>query len=222
MSLIDNMRRIMAERGVNQSELARRLNIKSQAVNQWFRDGGTAPQGRRVGEIAAALGVTLGELLGVEATPAAQLPVRGADPILLIEELDVRAMGGDGALDPDMDGNGHHVVLAEWHIPADYLRSHAPNPSAVKIIRVVGDSMEPEYPAGDRVLVDTSHRVPSPPGVYVVWDGFALLLKRVEVLMGTEPRTARLSSANPAYPPYERPVSELAIQGRVMGKWVWK
>jgi len=141
---------------------------------------------------------------------------------VVIPEYDVRAMGGAGAEDMALDGNGNHVVLAEWTVPEDYLRSYTPSPAAVRIIRIVGDSMEPHYPAGDRVLVDTSHVIPSPPGVYVVWDGLGLVLKHVEVLAGRVPLTARLSSDNPAYAPYEVPVADLRVQGRVMGKWIWK
>lgn len=141
---------------------------------------------------------------------------------IAIHELDVRAMGEAGAEDPEMDAGGGHAVIGTWSIPADYLRSYTPSPSAVRIIRVVGDSMEPHYPAGDRVLVDTSHIIPSPPGVYVVHDGYGLVLKHVEVLAGRTPPVARLSSDNPAYAPYEIAAQDLKVQGRVMGKWVWK
>jgi SOS-response transcriptional repressor LexA len=49
-----------------------------------------------------------------------------------------------------------------------------------------------------------------------------LILKRLEIVLGSAPATVRLSSSNPAYPPYERPIEDLRVQGRVMGKWVWK
>lgn len=230
MSLItDNIARLMVAKDVNQSDLAAHLGIKPQAVNQWFQPDGTHPSPKRWPEIAAFLDVSIAELIGAPGVTAG-MPKDPAFPrrppretqALIIDELDVRAMGGPGATELDLDGDGRHVVLAEWSIPADFLKAYAPDPSAVKIIRVVGDSMEPEYPAGDRLIVDTSHQIPSPPGVYVVWDGFALVVKRLEVIMGPEPRMLRLSSSNPAYPPYERPVAEVLVQGRVLAKWVWK
>jgi len=146
-----------------------------------------------------------------------------ARPVTIsVPELDVRAQGGSGSDDAPLNGDGQHLVLAEWTLPVDYLRAYVASPAAARIIRIVGDSMEPHYNAGDRVLVDTSHQTPSPPGVYVIWDGFGLVLKHVEVLAGRRPATARLSSDNPAYSPYEVPVEDLKVQGRVMGKWVWK
>lgn len=229
MSFIANLSRLMDERGVNQSDLARALDVEPQAVSQWFKRNGTTPRSFRYQLIADFLGVTVADLLAapgragrMDETKPGTRPQRWREAVLTIEELDVRAMGGGGAETPDLDAEGAHPIVAQWGIPADYLRAFAPAPAAVKIVRVVGDSMEPEYPAGDRVLVDTSHRTPSPPGVYVVWDGFGLVLKRLEVVLGSEPCMVRLSSSNPAYPPYERPVSEVVVQGRVMGKWVWK
>lgn len=63
MSFADNLRAAMNRAGVNQSELGRRLGIKSQAVNQWLQPGGTAPRGTRLREVAAALDVSLSALL---------------------------------------------------------------------------------------------------------------------------------------------------------------
>lgn len=142
--------------------------------------------------------------------------------MVTIPEFDVRPQAGGGAEMPALDGDGNHLVVGTWSMPADYLRAFAAEPGAIRIIRVAGDSMEPEYPAGERVAVDTSHTIPSPPGVYVLWDGFGLVLKRVEILLGSDPPKIRLSSINPAYQPYERYLSEVVINGRVIGKWMWR
>jgi len=65
--------------------------------------------------------------------------------------------------------------------------------------------------------------LPSPPGVYVLWDGLGLVLKRVEVIFGTQdPVMIRISSINPAYSSYDRALNEVHINGRVVGKWQWK
>lgn len=221
MAFKDTLMGAMAKKGVNQSELARHLKIESQSVNQWIK-GKTVPRGARLNKVAAALDVTVSELLGVSEQSDPDVRARQNRRSVVVAEIDVRAQGGSGADDTPMNGNGTHVQLDEWSLPADYLRSHVASPSAVRIIRIVGDSMEPNYAAGDRVLVDTSHLTPSPPGVYVVWDGFGLILKHVEVLAGRQPAVARLSSDNPAYAPYEAAVSDIQVQGRVVGKWVWK
>jgi len=145
-----------------------------------------------------------------------------SEQMVTIPEYDVRPQGGGGAAMPPLDGNGSHFVVRTWSMPADYLRAFAAEPGAIRIVQVAGDSMEPDYAAGERVAVDTSHRIPSPPGVYVLWDGFGLVLKRVEIVPGTDPVRVRLMSINPAYPAYEVPLADVHINGRVIGKWVWK
>ena len=166
-------------------------------------------------EVMALAGVT-GEIAGETARETPKMNGRG----IQVPELDARPQAGNGAADID-ESTGHQVV-AHWTMPAFYLRAFVEEPSAVVIIRVAGDSMEPDYPAGERVAVDTSHKVPSPPGVYVLWDGFGLVLKRVEIIPGSSPRKVRLMSINPGYPAYEVPLDEVQINGRVVGKWTWK
>ena len=187
-----------------------------------LRSGRTALSPRWAKLIGPHLKVSWQELIEGAPIPAAISLNMGVKPDIEIPELDVRAMAGGGADDQPLDSNGQNRVIANWTLPIDFLRSYTTSPSAVRIIRIVGDSMEPHYLAGDRVLVDTSHVIPSPPGVYVIWDGFGLVLKHLEVMAGKLPAVVRLSSDNPAYAPYEVPVSDLKVQGRVMGKWVWK
>lgn len=169
-----------------------------------------------VEEVMSLAGVT-GEIAAAAAKKVIpQTNGRG----IQVPELDARPQAGNGAADID-EAAGHQVV-AHWTMPASYLRAFVDEPSKIVILRVAGDSMEPDYPAGERVAVDTSHKVPSPPGVYVLWDGFGLVLKRVEIIPGSSPRKVRLMSINPGYPTYEVPLDYVQINGRVVGKWTWK
>ena len=136
-----------------------------------------------------------------------------------IPELDVRALAGGGAI-PDLAAP--QAMLAEWQIPLDFLRSHTQAAAAaLRIIRVHGDSMVPDFRPGERVLVNTDDRLPSPPGVFIVWDGFGLVIKRLEVVPYAEPATVRLISANADYAAYERPLEDVTVNGRVIGRWQW-
>ena len=79
MSFAENLRAAMDRAGVSQSELGRRLGIRSQAVNQWLRPGGTAPRGARLHQVAAALGVGLSELLAEAVKPPRGPPTPPGD-----------------------------------------------------------------------------------------------------------------------------------------------
>ena len=126
------------------------------------------------------------------------------------------------AVDEVASGHRQAKAIATWSIPAELVRSHTSAPeAALKIIRIVGDSMEPDFRAGERVMVDTADRVPSPSGIFVVWDGVSEIVKRLEMVPYSDPPRVRLMSANPAYAPCELRLAEMVINGRVIGKWTW-
>lgn len=70
-------------------------------------------------------------------------------------------------------------------------------------------------------MVDTQDRSPSPPGIFVVWDGFGLVVKRMEMVPYSDPPKVRLISRNREYSTLELPAEDVHINGRVFGKWLW-
>ena len=76
--------------------------------------------------------------------------------------------------------------------------------------------MEPLLSSGDWILIDTSQRVPVPPGIFVIWDGMGMVTKRVEHVPNSEPATIVIKSVNPDYQTYERGAEEVNIIGRVI------
>ena len=128
-----------------------------------------------------------------------------------IPEVEVRAAAGAGALNDD-----HPQQIGVWPLSARVIEQElrAP-PNALRVISVLGDSMLPTLCDGDRIMVDTSHRTPSPPGLYVLWDGTGLVTKRVTVIPGDPPQV-RLHSDNQLYSPYDCHPDEINIVGRVV------
>jgi phage repressor protein C with HTH and peptisase S24 domain len=76
--------------------------------------------------------------------------------------------------------------------------------------------MHPTLQDGDLVLVDISRRAPAPPGIFVLFDGIGLVVKRLEVLANTEPHLLRIIADNPQYTSYDRASTEVHIIGRVV------
>ncbi|MCF8534083.1 MAG: hypothetical protein K9G48_13830 [Reyranella sp.] len=154
-------------------------------------------------------------------------PLRPARTMLgqvSIAELEVYAPSGDGG-----DGERGNAIMANEEagliagvhtMPADSFReAYGFTASRIRIVPVKGTSMVPELWPGQRVMVDIEDKAPSPPGVFVVWDGMALVMKYVEVIANSDPLRVRISSANPAFQAYERTLGEAYINGRVVGKW---
>lgn len=144
------------------------------------------------------------------------------EPFAIVAELDVRAAAGpNGSAIEILHEREDEAVVARYGFPREGFRQlFGAAPERVRIVEVIGDSMAPTLLPGQRVLVDTNDVRPSPPGIFVVWDGMGLVLKRVEFVPHSDPPTVRILSDNARYPAYERPVGEAWIQGRVIGGWL--
>lgn len=217
---------IRMKREMRAADVARRANMDPSTYNKIDKGKrGVSPQFAKA--LASALGVDRLELLKEIGSPVefeelvevAETP-RTAGDALTVPEIDVSPQAGMGAVVSDIVE--HQQPVDHWSFPRTLVSAFISDPSKLTIIRVAGDSMEPDYCAGDRILVDTGHTTPSPAGVYVLWDGLGVVLKRVEVVMGSEPKRLRIMSINPAYPAYELPLDDVRINGRVVGKWTWK
>ena len=85
----------------------------------------------------------------------------------------------------------------------------------VRLMEWEGDSMEPSLRRGDLVFLDTSDRLPSPPGIFAWHNGFGEVLNRLELVPDTSPPLVRISSDNARYPnTYMLPLGDLKIIGR--------
>ncbi len=139
-------------------------------------------------------------------------------PLVAGPEVTVEGSAGAGTLAEEFVSE-----TALWHWPENMIRHEAvAEPGNLRILRVRGNSMEPELRDGDRIVVDVSRRLPATGETFVLWDGIGLVVKHVEVVRGDaadedEPPHLRLISANPDYAPY----SCLARDAHILGKVVW-
>ena len=132
-------------------------------------------------------------------------------PLVPVHEMEVEAAAGGGAVADEITEE-----RARWYLPEAMVRHEGDaNPETLRILRVRGDSMEPEMREGDRLLVDTARRRPATGELFVLFDGTGLVVKRVERVPGQE--QLRLLSANPAYAPY----TALGDEVHIVGKVVW-
>lgn len=203
----DYLNQVLKKTGWSGAELARRIEKPASTINRplkpTWKYGLSLPTLRAV---ASKSGVALPPTLtgaDFEAAPGSTME--------MIPERNVRAAAGGGSF------NDGEEIIGEWGMPTSYvrneLRAKAPD---LDIITIESDSMEPTLSPGDRIVVDRSRRAPSPPGVFVIWDGIALVAKRIEYLEELEPPVIRLASDNNKYRAYERAPEEVNIVGRVI------
>ncbi len=115
--------------------------------------------------------------------------------------------------------NGPRTGDLDWVIPANILnaRTQAP-PDKIKIFQVRETAMESEFKQGEYVLVDLSDRTPTPPGVFLVSDGFGHMLRNCAFMPKTHPPTVRVSALQQGFMAQTLKLEDFLITGRVIAK----
>jgi transcriptional regulator with XRE-family HTH domain len=144
-------------------------------------------------------------------------PPRGQIP-----ELDTRAgLGGGGVPAREVRKEGRHAdpVKSEgWLFPPSFVREQLHSaPARLLVLDTNGDSMAPTILSGERVIVDTGHKTPTPDGLYAIRDTFgSIVVKRLQVMRGAKPTRVKIISDNPNHNNEETPLADLEIVGKVL------
>lgn len=223
------MRARIAEMGTSEADVARRLGISARRFSYYVNDE-REPDYELLRKICNLLQITPDYLFGFseksKKKSSPEKPVQiGRSQV--IAEIDVRAgagLGGESALENLTSENGHtfssDVVKGEWHFPPEYLSEVRVQPKSVRIIEITGDSMTRAdgggLHSGDRAMVDLSDKNPTPPGIFALWDGFGMVVKRLERVPRSDPAAIRLISDNPLHQPTVLTADEVNIIGRIV------
>ena len=76
--------------------------------------------------------------------------------------------------------------------------------------------MDPVLSDGDHLMVNIADTSPSPPGIFVLYDGVGIMAKRIELIPEAAPGQIRISSANTQYSAFQRHLDDIRIIGRVV------
>lgn len=131
--------------------------------------------------------------------------------LMMIPLVEARLSAGNGSFETSADSERRYAFRT------DFLCRKG-NASAMVLMRVAGDSMEPDIKDNDVVLVDTANTTPLPGRLYAVAVQDLVYLKMVDA----SPDKLILSSANPAYAPLEIDARADLHDGiRIIGRAVW-
>ena len=139
-------------------------------------------------------------------------------------EIDVRLGAGEGSVGQMLTigangGMSGHRVVAEWVLPEAFLVGVIEaNAARTIVMEVVGDSMQPTYQPGDRVIVDLAQTKLVADTVYAISDGFSEpQIKRLQRVPFSQPVRVRIISDNPALQTDEVELNRVHIIGRICG-----
>lgn len=177
---------------------------------------------------------SLARMIGLT-PPAVSKILNGARQIKAQEYIAMRKFFGmptDGEAALEKNANSYtlrplkNMELAEgaasqsdWVIPANILsaRTQAP-PEQIKIFQVRESAMEPDFKQGEYVLVDLSDQKPSPPGVFIVSDGFGNMIRHCAFAPKTNPPEVRISAKQDGFQSQTLRMEDFIIVGRVISR----
>lgn len=212
-SIAERLRARSRQLGLHAGRVAEMANVNRSFVYDILRGRSEHPNLERLEQVARVLKVDSNWLLHGIGDVEGEVPL-GEDPMLAfleIEAVSVRpSMGGGAVVEEEFAEHRPYQFQRGWI--RHQLRAH---PDQLRIMRVEGDSMLPTLNDGDVVLVDMGRRSPTPPGIFVLYDGMGVVAKRLENIPGTDPPRVRVISDNPVYTPYECTAEEANIIGRI-------
>ncbi|GFK94454.1 HTH-type transcriptional regulator PrtR [Fundidesulfovibrio magnetotacticus] len=229
--------------GLSQQEFASKVGVSVTTIQNY--EGGKLPKGEHAISLAKCLGCSIDWLLtgAGEAFDPSKISLdlaragtlRAGDPlakvvvasdqqednpviiecdtseIVMVPMVEARLSAGSGSFETGGDLGRHYAFRL------DFLRRKG-IPSKMVLMRVAGDSMDPEIKDGDVVLIDQNQATPIPGKLYAVGVEDMVYIKEVNA----EPGKLVLSSYNKAYPALEVDArGDLKDGIRIIGRAVW-
>lgn len=139
-------------------------------------------------------------------------------PLAEVPEIETRSSGAEPR-EKRKDGRHTDGVKPErWVFPANFVREQLHSvPAQLIVVEADGDSMVPTIAPGERVIVDTGHKSPTPDGLYAIRDALgSIVVKRVQVMRSARPPRAKIISDNPKHASDEAPLEGVEIVGKVV------
>nr|DAS09009.1 MAG TPA: Repressor protein CI [Caudoviricetes sp.] len=206
-----------------QSNLARLLNVSPQVVKNWETRGVSASG---LVNAAKVIGVSVAWVETGEGEMAAiKQPQSNALPLGKIDEWDnntplseddceaplykeIKLSAGNGFADDIEDYNGYKLRFSR-----NTLRKHGISPENVVCVMADGDSMEPVFPSGATLGIDTGSKNIRDGQIYAINHGGLL---RTKILHKLPENKVRIRSYNQSeYPDEEASLDDLSVIGRV-------
>jgi phage repressor protein C with HTH and peptisase S24 domain len=166
---------------LTEEEFAAGVGVTRGSVQQWEREGGTAPTRKNQPAVAAALGITVAELMGGNGDQGnGKSPLREIDltdnadyPAIRHVRFKLSAGASGFAVEYEQDDGVPMVFGSAWYA------KRCLTPGKLFAVAVSNGSMEPGLHSGDTVVVNTECADPKDGHVFAVNYEGELVIKRL-------------------------------------------
>lgn len=175
--------------GYSQTDFINLINASKTTVFNWER-GETYPNSLQL-EQMAGMGMDVLYIITGKRTNE-DVPIQGAlsDEFVYIPVFDTEVCAGNGTDAFDAEPLYHHAFRKSW------IKFHNLTSTALAIIKIKGDSMEPKLQDGEYVMLNRESTQPKTGRIFTVRIGNELLAKYVELQLNGN---IILKSKNPFY-----------------------
>jgi transcriptional regulator with XRE-family HTH domain len=208
-------------RGMSRTELVKRSGVSKQQLSR-LENGLIRLRLDHLKPFANALGYSPEQILlwgRYPGTAEAQIQGEAKGASEHVPELASGSQATHSKLRTRKDGRHvERIKVEDWAFPATFitnrLQASAKN---LLVIEAEGDAMAPTIMPGDKVLVDTGHKKPSPDGLYAIRDSFEnVIVRRLQLLRAAQPARVKVISDNPKHAAEEVALSEIEIVGKAL------
>jgi transcriptional regulator with XRE-family HTH domain len=214
-------------RGMSRTQLVKRSGVSKQQLSR-LENGLIRLRLDHLKPFASALGYSPEQILlwgrypgTTEAQTKDEAP-RLHEPVL--EQVSELALRSDGAADQSKlkkRKEGRHIdrIKTEgWVFPASFVSNQLQtSPKQLLVVEAEGDSMAPTLLPGERLIVDSGHKTPSPDGLYAIRDSYDnVIVRRLQLLRASRPTRVKIISDNPKHAAEEVALDNLEIVGKAL------
>ncbi|MFT8246472.1 helix-turn-helix domain-containing protein [Roseomonas sp. BN140053] len=206
---------LMAARGLSARALSEAAGGPPDTVRNILRGRSQHPRSDTLEGLARVLGVSLGVLTGAEPLPSPD-DARPSGSVPASGDIEIREVAFAAAATAPSAAPSPQPTGSAWRIPADVLAGRGGDGQLV--LMQAPHDLE-DIRRGDRLLLDLGQRLPSPPGVFVTWDGIGPSLARLRVAPSSSEGLRVRFTGDGTDEVVE--FGDLEVLGRVAGRWIW-
>jgi transcriptional regulator with XRE-family HTH domain len=208
-------------RGMSRTELVKRSGVSKQQLSR-LENGLIRLRLDHLKPFAKVLGYTPEQILlwgRYAGTTGDQVISEVLPASEQVAELASRSEANYSTLRKRRDGRHVDRIKSEgWIFPPSFvnnqLRSSA---KQLVVVEADGDSMAPTITSGEKVIVDISHKTPSPDGLYAIRDSFDnFIIRRLQLLRAAQQSQVKIISDNPKHAVEEVALDEVEFVGKAL------